>query len=138
MTKYGKFGGANYSELIGSEVLERNAATRTSRMRFVAPELFCSPRGVLQGGFAGVFLDDVMGLAVLEDSDGTKLPLTLDLNTSYLRPIPAGPLIAEARVVRLGRSVGFLEAELRLEDGTLIAKATSTVAVQDLAEVNKR
>ncbi len=133
--KYGKFGSANYSELIGSEVLERDAATGTSRMRWVAPELFCSPRGVLQGGFAGVFLDDVMGLAVLELTQGEKVPLTLDLNTCYLRPIPAGPLLGEARVVRLGRSVGFLEAELKLEDGTLIAKATSTVSVQDLKGV---
>lgn len=136
--KFGKFGGANYSETIGSQVLERDAATGTSRMRFVAPDLFCSPRGVLQGGFAGVFLDDVMGLAVLELTGGERLPLTLDLNTSYIRPIPAGPLIAEARVVRIGRTVGFVEGELKLEDGTLLARATSTFAVQEIKVLEGR
>lgn len=132
-SRFGKFGGANYSEFLQASVLPRDESRKLSRMRFVAPDLFCSPRGVLQGGFAAVFLDDVIGLAVLEESDGAKLPLTLDLNISYLKPIPHGPLIAEGRVVRLGRSVGFVEAELKLEDGTLLARATSTLMMQDMA-----
>ncbi len=130
---FGKFAKTAYCDLTRSEVLDYDVETGTSRMRFVAPELFCSPRGVLQGGFVAAFIDDVIGLPVLVKSGATLVGITLDLNISYLQPVKPGVLIGTARIVKMGRSVAFLEAELADEGGQLLARATSTVSLMPIA-----
>ncbi len=130
---FGKFAKTAYGDLIQSEVLDYDVETGTSRMRFVAPELFCSPRGVLQGGFVAAFIDDVIGLPVLVKSGATLVPITLELSISYLRPVKPGVLIGTSRIVKMGRSIAFLEAELAAENGELVAKATTTVSLQPIA-----
>lgn len=130
---FGKFAKSAYGDLIRSEVLDYDVETGTSRMRFVAPEIFCSPRGVLQGGFVAAFIDDVIGLPVLVKSGATLVGITLDLNISYLQPVKPGVLIGTARIIKMGRSVAFLEADLADEAGHLLAKATSTVSLVPIA-----
>ena len=59
-------------------------------------------------------------------TDGKSNPISLDINTSFIAPCPVGAHVCNARVIRLGRSIGFLAADLFAED-LLIASATSTV-----------
>ena len=48
-------------------------------------------------------------------------------NMTLLQLIPTGAtIIGKGRVVRAGRRVIFLEGELLAEDGTVLARATST------------
>ena len=54
---------------------------------------------------------------------------TLEIKVSYFEIARPGELIAYGRIAKLGRSVGFLEAELRNEDGELLAAATSTAKI---------
>ena len=131
---FDKFAKSAYGDLIQSEVLDYDVDTGTSRMRFVAPEIFCSPRGVLQGGFVAAFIDDVIGLPVLVKSGATLLPITLELSISYLRPVKPGALIGTARIVKMGRSVAFLEAELTDEAGEVLAKATTTASLVPIGD----
>jgi acyl-coenzyme A thioesterase PaaI-like protein len=54
---------------------------------------------------------------------------SLDINVSFLERVAPGPVVVEARVVRWGRRVAFLQAELRAqadEDAPLLARASST------------
>ena len=51
---------------------------------------------------------------------------TLELKVSYLERVPPEPMYAEARVLRWGGSVVFLEADLINEQGQVLVKATST------------
>jgi len=54
-------------------------------------------------------------------------PLNLDIAMSLIRLIPEGAtIIGTGRVVKAGQRVVFLEGELRGEDGTIHARATST------------
>ena len=114
------------SQLMGSETLSFDEETDTARMRFTAPESFVSPRGVVQGGLVCGFLDEVMGAPVFIKTGGEQAPLNLDINMTFIRPVPAGTLIGVGRIVKMGKRVVYLEGELFDEAGNLLARSTST------------
>ncbi|MDI3317235.1 MAG: PaaI family thioesterase [Bacillota bacterium] len=103
-----------------------------ARIRYVVEPRFCNPRGTLQGGMFAVYVDEAMGYAVLSLLGGEARFATTDLVVHYLRPVVPGEdgtatVIAEARVIRLGRSTAYLEGEVRDADGEVCARASSTV-----------
>lgn len=114
------------AELLGWHVLDARPREGWIRIGFVARPEFTNPAGFIQGGFLAAMLDDTMGPAVFVMSEGALYTATIDMNVSYLAPAKPGPLIGEGRVVQLGKSIGFLEAVLMDEAGTLIARATSS------------
>lgn len=119
--------GYAHAELMGAKFVSFDKETQTITMNFRAPEVFITPRGSVQGGLVAGFLDEAMGWAYTCARDGTHSPLMLEVTFSLLKPVPQGPLVAKGRVVKAGRRVLFLEAELFLEDGkTLLARSTST------------
>ncbi len=126
------------AELMGSEFVSFDADKGELTTRFTPPPSFASPRGAVQGGLIAGFLDEVMGgalLAVTEGSEhGTKLPLNLDMNLTFVSMVPLAPIIAKGRVVKHGRRVAFLEGELFDEAGKLLARATSTALPTDIPE----
>jgi uncharacterized protein (TIGR00369 family) len=81
-------------------------------------------------------LDTVMGCAVHSKLEAGIAPLTIELKTSFVRPVTldSGVLRAEGRVVHPGSRVATAEARLEGEDGTLYAHASSTWLIYDLAQ----
>jgi acyl-coenzyme A thioesterase PaaI-like protein len=51
------------------------------------------------------------------------------MKVSYLNQGGAGKHVAEAKVLKRGRQINFLEASLMREDGKLIATATATIMI---------
>ena len=51
---------------------------------------------------------------------------TVDLTISYLRPLTKGRVIAVARVIRAGRRLFVVSADVFGDDGNLAATALST------------
>lgn len=51
---------------------------------------------------------------------------TVELKINFFRPVWEARLKAEGKVVRRGRSLGYVECEITDERGQLIAKAAST------------
>ena len=115
-----------HSALLGSEFVSFDEATQTATMRFTVKREMTTWRGGVQGGLVAGYLDDVMGYAYVAATGGAQAPLNLELSMSLIRLIPEGPLVGKGRVVKAGRRVVFLEGELLAEDGTLMARATST------------
>ena len=114
------------AQLLGWRLIAIDKANQSIRIGFTARPEFLNPAGFVQGGFLAAMLDDVMGPAALVMSDGWSFTSTIDMNVSFLSPAKAGPLIGEGRVIQLGKTIGYLQGELRDETGTLIARATST------------
>lgn len=98
-------------------------------MQFDAPQAFTSPRGSIQGGFVAAMVDEVIGIPVLVKSGGANAPLTLELSVTYIQPVMPGRIYGEGQIVRMGRNIAFLEAQLYDKTGKLLVKATSTVKV---------
>ncbi len=115
-----------HSSLLESEFVDWDEETLTATMRFTVRREMTTWRGGVQGGLVAGYLDDVMGYAYVASTKGVAAPLNLELSMSLIRLIPEGPLIGKGRVVKAGRKVIFLEAELLSEDGKLMARATST------------
>ncbi len=119
--------GSPHSALLGSELLNWDEGTQTATMRFTVQEQMCTWRGGVQGGLVAGYLDDVMGCAYITSTGGKQAPLNLELSMSLIRLIPTGAVITgTGRVVKAGRRVLFLEAELHDEEGRVLARATST------------
>ena len=114
------------ARLMGSAFQTWDAEAGEITFRYTPPPSFASPRGVVQGGLIGGFLDEVMGAALLAATDGESLPLNLDFNMSFLRAVPLETIMAKGRVVKSGRRVVFLEGELLDVAGNVLARATST------------
>lgn len=119
--------GSPHSALLGSSFVGYDEETCTATMRFVVKPAMTTWRGGVQGGLVAGYLDDVMGYAYVAMTGGEQAPLNLDINMTLLQLIPTGAtIIGKGRVVRAGRRVIFLEGELLAEDGTVLARATST------------
>lgn len=126
MTEFFGTGGAQ-ADLMGAEFVDFDPASETITMRFVAPASFITYRGGVQGGLVAGFLDEVMGRAHVQATDGAEAPLNLEIAMTLMKLIPAGPLMGKGRVIRRGRRVIFLEGELWDESWTVqYARATST------------
>lgn len=93
-----------------------------------ADERFANPAGIMQGGFVGAFCDSAMSTAAVTFVGGRKVvAANVEMKVSFLAPVPIGTVLtAEAQVVSGGRRVAFTEVSVTGEDGTLLARASST------------
>ena len=114
---------------LGWELIGEDPGAGTIEIAFHPGQSFLNPHGTVQGGFVAAMLDDTMGPALVSMTDGASVPSSIDMNVSFIRPVHPGRVIGKGRVVRLGRTLAFLEAELFDEDGELLARATSTARV---------
>ncbi len=95
-------------------------------LQFHPKEDLCQSAGVIQGGFVTAMLDGAMAHAVLVASKMMLGPPTLELKVSFFRAALPGPHKAVGRVLRMGKSIGFLEGELFNDKDELIAKSSAT------------
>ena len=62
------------------------------------------------------------------------LTATITMTVNFLSPARPGPIIGEAKVTQLGRTVAFVEGRLTAEDGTLLATATTSARLVETAK----
>src|SRR3954452_2706638 len=84
------------------------------------------PSGGLHGGVTASLIDTAMAFAVR-----TRLPVdaataTIDLTIHYLRPHTTGSCTCTAKVVRAGKRIFTVSADVVNEEGKLIATGLST------------
>lgn len=84
------------------------------------------PSGMLHGGVTATLIDTAMAFAVRTYLTDTEPTATIDLTVHYLRPHVKGRAICTARVVRPGKRIFTVSAEVHNEDGKLIATGLST------------
>lgn len=104
-----------------------------ARVAFEATDELCNPMGVVQGGFQMAMLDEAMTDALLARTNWRFYPPTLEIKTSFFAPCRPGLVHAEGQVLRLGKSIAFLEGRLFEPGGALAAVATSTAMLKPRA-----
>jgi uncharacterized protein (TIGR00369 family) len=90
--------------------------------------------GTAHGGVIVSLLDVALCTAARTLHPESIGVITIDLSTSFIGGASGGRLFADARVLRDGRSMSFVEAEAKNEDGSLVAKAIATVRVRHKKE----
>lgn len=126
--------GSNTRRLFGAQFQSIDAAAGVVTMTFEAKAEFCNSLGVVQGGLLSAMLDEVMAVAALAHSGMTQVAPTLEMKTCYLSGARQGTLSGEGRVVKMGRSIAFLEGNLRDAAGNLVVTATATCAMRPFPE----
>ena len=96
------------------------------RMQFEIGLEFCHTVDIVQGGFITAMLDASMAHVVVAAEQGKVRVSSIDINVSFLRPARAGGFTAVGAIVKSGRTIAFLKAELFSEKGELVATATSS------------
>ena len=112
---------------LNGRVVSFDKAAGQVTMAFDISRDFCHSVDVVQGGIVTGMLDAAMSHAVFAVKDFTiRPPATYEIKVSFLAPARAGKLTAHGHVLKVGRTTAFLEADLEDENGTLLARATST------------
>ncbi len=90
--------------------------------------------GSVHGGWSAALLDSACGWAVFSRMTASQGFTTLELKTSYHRPLTpnVSRVRAEGCVLSMGRRVAFAEAKLFDEAERLCVSATSTLLLWDL------
>jgi uncharacterized protein (TIGR00369 family) len=82
--------------------------------------------GVVHGGAIASLIDTAMAFAIITLLTPREKVTTVDLTVSYLRPLTKGRITARARVVRSGRRLFVVSADVFGDDGILASTALST------------
>jgi uncharacterized protein (TIGR00369 family) len=85
-----------------------------------------NPMGTLHGGVYCDLADAAMGYAYAATLAEGEASTTVELKINFLRAVRKATLTAEARVVKAGTSLGYIECDVRDHAGTLVARAAST------------
>jgi uncharacterized protein (TIGR00369 family) len=112
------------SKLLGWALRAIDPDAGTIEIGFTADERFLNPAGTVQGGFLAAMLDDTHGPALFAMTGGAIYAPTIDFSISFIKPAAPGRFIGKGRVVNLGRTIAFTEAELFDEAGDLVARGT--------------
>jgi len=115
------------TDTLGAKVIRFSSEPPEIEMELEAIYDFTHSDGqVVQGGFVTGMLDAPMAHLLMGLFDFKIIPMTLDLNVSFLAPTRQGKLNCIAEVLQLGKSTAFMTSKLYQQD-KLVASATSTV-----------
>ena len=102
----------------------------TARLSLPVQKHLTNSLGTVHGGVIVSLLDVALCTAARTLHPESVGVITIDLSTSFIGGGTGERLLAEARVLKDGRSMSFVEAEARNADGSLVAKAIATVRVR--------
>jgi len=112
------------------KILTETLGEGTARLSLPIEPHLTNSLGTAHGGVIVSLLDVALCTAARTLHPESMGVITIDLSTSFIGGASGAKLIAEARVLRDGRSMSFVEAEAKNEDGSLVAKAIATVRVR--------
>ena len=113
-----------FAKLLGIEVesLEPGHAVLSMKLR----DDLMRNGGIAHGGAVATLIDSAMAFAIVQTLEKDEHTVTVDLTIHYLRPLSQGSARASARIVRAGRRVITVSAELFDHQEKLAATAIST------------
>jgi len=101
-----------------------------AQVRQAYREDFIRPGGTISGPTMMALADFAMYVAVLSSIGVVPLAVTTNLSINFLRKPSAADLLAEAKLMKLGKRLAVGEVAIRLAGGVeLVAHATSTYSI---------
>jgi uncharacterized protein (TIGR00369 family) len=112
------------------KILTEALGEGTARLSLPIERHLTNSIGTVHGGVIMSLLDVALCTAARTLHPDSLGVITIDLSTSFIGGGNGPRLLAEARVLKNGRSMIFVEGEAKNEDGSLVAKAIATVRVR--------
>lgn len=113
-----------FSKLIGMRLVDLSPGV--AKIAIEMRDDLRQPSGVLHGGVTATLIDTAMAFAVRTHLPIDAATATIDLTVHYLRPHLSGTFICTATVVRAGKRIFTVSADVHNEVGKLIATGIST------------
>lgn len=85
--------------------------------------------GPVQGGVLTALADTATAFAFMTTLDEGESTTNVELKINFLRPVFEDELLAEARVVERGRTIGLVECDVRNAADKLVARMSTTYMV---------
>ena len=120
------------SAWLNQQILELDVEAGWVRIGYDLGEPHFNRFGALHGGSIACVMDDVLAVAAGMVAKWGEIAPTLEMKVSFLNQGGAGKHFAEARVLKRGKQINFLEATMTREDGKVIATATATIMIAPL------
>lgn len=117
------------SAWLNQDVLEIDSDEGWVKIAYDLGEPHFNRFGALHGGAIACVMDDVLAIAAGLILKWGEIAPTLEMKVSYLAQGGPGRHIAEARVIKRGRQINFLEATLANDTGKVIATASATIMI---------
>lgn len=105
---------------LGFEVAEVQSGHVVLRMRVKVHHK--QVHGVVHGGVLAALADTAGGLASYTAASGPRVA-TIEMKINYLEPVAGGTVVADARVVRIGKHISVVDCDIRDNNSLLVAKA---------------
>jgi uncharacterized protein (TIGR00369 family) len=112
------------------KILTEALGEGTARLSMPVDAHLKNSLGTAHGGVIMSLLDVALCTAARTLHPESVGVITIDLSTSFIGGATGAKLYADARVLKDGRSMSFVEAEAKNDDGSLVAKAIATVRVR--------
>tara|TARA_B100001741_G_C16546047_1_gene596784 strand:- start:1053 stop:1445 length:393 start_codon:yes stop_codon:yes gene_type:complete len=98
------------------------------------PSETLNPFGFVQGGMITSALDEVTSITVNLISEDKKLPNSIDLHTSFHRPVKLGKVIIETKIIKIGKNVVSIEGKLFNSENKIAASILHSAILTDLVK----
>lgn len=119
---------APWVQALGLQVVSLDSQSVTLRLP-QTPQL-SRVGGMLCGQAMMAAADTAMVLALINHFGAFKPCTTVQMNSSFLKPLSNQDALVEARVIRAGKSLAFGEIDIRgADDGKSVCRATTTYAL---------
>ena len=119
-----------YFELLSMKI--KDAGAGFSVLEIDLAEKHLQPFGFVHGGVFASIIDAAVFWALFYMIEDQKAgATTVDLKLNYLAPAASGKLIAKGRQIKLGKTLGYAEAEVTDINGKILAHGTSTLIILD-------
>jgi len=117
--------------LIGLEIDDLvEVGHRSGRLPVV--RAVCQPMGIVHGGIYAAIAETLSSIGTADGvTDEGKVALGMSNHTSFLRPVSAGSVHADAHAIHRGRTTWLWDVEMRDDDRKLCATARVTIAVRE-------
>jgi uncharacterized protein (TIGR00369 family) len=93
--------------------------------------------GVVHGGVLAALADTAGGLATYMSVPRGSRVATVEMKMNYLEPVEKGTVVADARMIRVGKTLAVVECDLRDETERLVGKALMTFSIGPVERRNK-
>jgi uncharacterized protein (TIGR00369 family) len=126
----------SYSQTLGLQILELKDGYCLGKLPI--REEFLNPLGGLHGGLLYTVADTVGGLSAIRRESGKSVTTISGTMQFYRAALNLTELYAEAKTVKNGKRIAFVETELKDGEGTVYAKGSFSCAHFRLPEEKEK
>lgn len=93
-----------------------------------ADEKFINGHGIIMGGYIASAADTIMAYAISSILKENQTFASINLHTTFHRPVKIGTVEIEARVERLGKNIAYMSADI-VQKEKIVGNAVSSIMI---------